>query len=45
MPDNKPANYEEVYGIMTTTGGSIIWFGTYTGKHEWRNNNEKTTNQ
>ena len=27
------------YGTMTTTGGSIVWFGVYTGKHEWSNNN------
>ena len=39
MTNKKLNDYEEVYGIMTTTGGSVIWFGTYTGKHEWSNNN------
>ena len=36
MSDNKLTNYEEVYGTMTTTGGSVVWFGVYTGKHDWR---------
>ena len=36
MFDNTLTNYEEVYGIMTTTGGSLVWFGVYTGKHDWR---------
>lgn len=30
---------EQVYGTMTTTGGSLVWFGVYTGKHEWRVDN------
>lgn len=39
MPD-KLTDYEEVYGTMTTTSGSVEWFGVYTGKHEWSNDNE-----
>ena len=39
MP-NKLTDYEEVYGTMTTTGGSAVWFGVYTGKHDWSNDNE-----
>ena len=36
MSNKKLINYEEVYGTMTTTGGSFVWFGVYTGKHDWR---------
>ena len=36
MFDKTLTNYEEVYGTMTTTGGSLVWFGVYTGKHDWR---------
>lgn len=39
MNDRRLIYYEEVYETMTTTSGSVVWFGTYTGKHEWSYSN------